>query len=580
MTLIKKLNYIFDKKQKWHIFILFFVISGSAMLELLGVSIIMPFVSVITNPELLVGDNVYGIIYKKVGFRNESQFVIAMALCLIGVYVIKNAYAIVMYDLQYKFTYNNQRRLALRLVNCYMNQTYLFHLSKNVSELQRNVIDDVSMFFLAVLGVIQLFTEMLISLLLVVYLIFVDKIITCSIIVFLGVFVFTYLKVFRRKSLHWGALNRESNVIRNKWIKQAFEGIKEIKIVNRESFFIDQIDKYYKQFADAVRKQQIISNIPKPIFEAACVTSFMVVVIIEIYRGTNLRTFIPVISAFAIAAFRLLPSFSRITSNINSITYNSPAVNAVYEDLLEANMLVKNTAKYKKNDNIIEFNKDIIISGVSFGYPNTNRSVLDDVSLQIPVNKSVAFIGPSGAGKTTLADLILGILTPNKGEIKVDGVDIGDNMYAWHEHLGYIPQNIYLMDDTIRNNILFGIPKDEADDNLVWEALKNAQLSDFVKSLDDGLDTMIGERGVRLSGGQRQRIGIARALYNNPKLLVLDEATSALDNDTETAVMEAIDELKGKKTLIIIAHRLTTIRNCDIVFEIVDGKVNEINHRE
>ena len=332
-----------------------------------------------------------------------------------------------MYYFQFGFTYNYQRSLAVRLTNCYMKQPYVFHLSKNVAELQRNVIDDVTMFFQAVLGIIQFITEILVSLLLVAYLLYIDKSITLAIMIFLLFFAIAYLKLFKNKSVKWGEENRYTNVIRNKWIRQSFEGIKEIKIVNREQFFIDKVDKYYKAFANATKKQQLISNIPRPLFEAACVTAFLSAITIKIAKGVNLNYFLPVISAFAIAAFRLLPSFGRLTTAVNTIAFNYPAVNALYNDLYEADKF-NYKDEHIESDVELSFNHEISANNLTFKYPSSEKTILDNVSLCIPKNKSVAIIGASGSGKTTLVDVILGILQPISGSVMTDGIDIYSNI--------------------------------------------------------------------------------------------------------------------------------------------------------
>ena len=303
--------------------------------------------------------------------------------------------------------------------------------------------------------------------------------------------------------------------------------------------------------------------------ETVCIGGMMSVVILKILRGVNLSYFIPTLSVFVVAAFRMLPSFGRITSFMNMMIFNKPAVEAVYNDVRIMNEL--DELKTVENDNELIFNNKIDISCVAYSYPNTTAEVLKRVDISIKKNESIGFIGPSGQGKTTLADIILGILTPSKGTIEVDGKDITENMTSWHHMLGYIPQTIFLCDDTIRKNVAYGINEEDIDDERVIRALEEAQIKDFVLRLEEGINTEIGERGVRLSGGQRQRIGIARALYNNPEVLILDEATSALDNDTEVAVMDAINRLQGNKTLIIIAHRLSTIENCDKIYRINDG---------
>ena len=316
--------------------------------------------------------------------------------------------------------------------------------------------------------------------------------------------------------------------------------------------------------------------IPKPIMETLCITAVMLAIILKLLNGAEGTRFITTISAFAVAAFRLLPSFNRITNYVSVILFNFPAFEAVYHDLKKIDEISKsNYGIVEKGEEILPLNDCIRMKDVSYKYPSGENFVLKNVNVEIKKNESVALIGPSGAGKTTLADLILGALEPTEGAIYIDETNAFEHLWAWQKNVGYIPQNIYLMDDTIRNNIIYGAETD-IDDERLMRAVEEAQLKEFVETLSEGLDTEIGERGIRLSGGQRQRIGIARALYTNPQVLVLDEATSALDNDTEKAVMEAIDCLAGTKTLIIIAHRLSTVENCDIKYEVKDGGVLRI----
>lgn len=572
MKTIRKIAYIFTKKQKRRFVFVIFIIAGGSILELLGVSAILPFINIISDKSIIHTNQVYSWLYDLFKVESDLQFMIGTAVVLILIYVIKNVYLLFMYNSQYRFTYDNQRWLAKRLVSCYMNQPYLFHLSKNISELQRNIISDVGMFYNAVLAVIQSITELIVCLLISIYLFVIEPTITLGVVSLLSVFALIYLIIVRKKSIFYGKQSRDAYEGMFKWIRQAFEGIKEVKILNRENYFEKRIDEEYDAFSQTTRKSNLLSAIPRPMFESVCVSALLIVISIKLAYGADVQSLIPVLSAFAMAAFRMLPSFGRLASYFNAISYNKSAINAVYEDLIEAEQLEIDRRELSVSD-IIQFNDSIKIEKLSFGYPNTDKLVLNHVTLSIPKNKSVAFVGPSGAGKSTLADLILGILTFNQGHIYVDGQDISENTSGWHRMLGYIPQSIYLMDDSIRNNILFGIPEEEADEESIRRALRDAQILDFVNELKDGIHTVIGERGIRVSGGQRQRIGIARALYNNPEVLVLDEATSALDHDTESAVMDAVNGLKGQKTLIIIAHRLSTIENCDIVYEVKDGTV-------
>lgn len=574
MELFRKVNYILNKKQKIRLIILITLIMIGGVMELVGIAAILPFVNVLTKPELIHTKQYYSFFYNLFHLNSDRQFLFIMAITLALVYIIKNVYLIIMYDIQYRFTYNNQRRVANKLMDAYMKQTYLFHVSKNVSELYRNVFVDVNMFFQAVLSALQLFTEIVVCLLLAVYLFIQDKTITVGVIVLLSAFGLLFIKMFRKKSSNLGITSRKKSSDIGKWIRQSFEGIKEIKILNREQFFLKQVDENYAVYADAQRKNSLINVAPRPIFEAVCVSTLMLAVAIKIFRGVAMEYFIPVMSVFAVAAFRLLPSFGRLTAYMNNIQYNKPAVDAVYHDLKEVEQLMRDNQVRNSHKEKVDVTEAIHICDIRFKYPAVDKYVLDGATLDVPKNHSVALVGPSGAGKTTLADIILGVLEPESGHVYADGTDVYEYLYGWHQNLGYIPQAIYLMDDTIRNNILFGIPEGEVNEEAVWRALEDAQLKEFVEELEQGIDTVIGEHGVRLSGGQRQRIGIARALYNDPAILVLDEATSALDNETEAAVMDAINGLQGKKTLIIIAHRLSTIEKCDLKYEVKDGKVS------
>ena len=352
-------------------------------------------------------------------------------------------------------------------------------------------------------------------------------------------------------------------------------------MANRETFFIANYDRSYKDCARAQRQQSVLTYLPKPVMETVCICSLMLAMIIKItVLKSDIASFVTTLSVFAVAAFRMLPSFNKITGYISGMMFNKPAIDAVYKDLMEIEQLMVQKTEEQIDTQKVSLTTAIELKNVSFRYPESDRWILKEANLGIKKNTSVAFIGASGAGKTTAADLILGILQPEEGIITINGTEIKKCMASWHEAIGYIPQTIYLMDDSIRANVAFGIPDSEIDDAAIEKALREAQLDQFVHTLPDGVNTMIGDRGVKLSGGQRQRIGIARALYRNPSVLVLDEATSALDNDTEKEVMEAIDGLHGTRTLIVIAHRLSTIRKCDKIYEVGNGGFIERNKEE
>lgn len=575
MDELKKLNYIFTKKQKREsVYMLILIVIGS-MLELIGVSAIMPLINAIMKPDRILESVACRKIYEFLHLQNASQMIFVLLLMLILIYILKNAYLVFMYKQQYRYIYSNMRALSTKMMQCYLYQPYLFHVEKNSAELLRNINQDTGDFFGTIQALVHLATEGLVVIVLIMYLFVKDRSITMGIGVVMLVMLWMFRKVYKKYLLKTGDTNRYYEAQVTKWVQQAFGGIKEVKVMNKEDFFYHKYDDAYAGRVKSEYTYHTMTSIPKPVIEAACMVGLLGSVAIKIIRGVHPEYFVPTMSIFAVAAYRLLPSFNRITEYLGTITYQKPAIDAIYKDLKEIEDLNKTRGMRERNvdSERLPFRHAITIKDLTFHYPNTHRLVLDHVDMVIDKNTSVAFIGQSGAGKTTLADLILGVLVPSGGCVLADDADIQKHLNEWHRTIGYIPQNIYLMDDTIRANIAFGIPDDQIDEIKLNNAVKRAQLSDVISELPQGLNTMVGERGIRFSGGQRQRIGIARALYNEPDVLVLDEATSALDNETEAAVMESIDALHGEMTLIIIAHRLSTTQNCDHIFEIGKGGV-------
>lgn len=577
MDTIRQLNYIFNRKQKFKILFLIIIITIGAVIELAGVTAILPFIDVAIDPQGIFDSKYLSYAYHLLGAQSTSQFLAFIAIALGLIYVVKNIYLTFMNYCIYRFTYNNQRELANRMLKGYTELPYTFFLETNSTVLMRNIEKDTFTLYDTVLAMMMLLSEGLVMLLLILYLGMTDITITIGTGVILAVFMLFYIKVFSKSLQRRGQQDREAKAGMSKWMLQTFGGIKEIKILEREKFFYKEFDKDCKRYSENHRVYQILSYIPKPIMETVCIAGIMAIVAVQLLTNPSSQTtLVTTLSVFAVAAFRLLPSFNRASGYISRIMFNKSSAMGVYKDLRIIDSVEKKMKESSSTEKIESFEKEISINNISFSYPNTESQVLQDVSFTIPKNKSVAFIGPSGAGKTTMADIILGVLKTTAGTITIDGVDISKDESGWHSKLGYIPQSIYLTDDTIRRNIAFGVMDEDIDEKRLEEALSGAQLKDFVDTLELGMETMVGESGVRLSGGQRQRIGIARALYNNPEILVLDEATSALDGETESAVMSAIDHFAGSKTLIIIAHRLTTIRNCDIVYEVSNGKIRQV----
>lgn len=569
----KKIEYIFSSHDKKMIIVLMILTVIGSVLELLGVTIFLPFVNIIMYPDYVKNNEILNWFYVKGGFSTVKGFEVFLCIVIIGIYITKNVYLIAQKNITYKFSFHLQKTLATKLLNSYMKEPYSFHLKKNVAQLQRALQEDVANFSGFVMQALELAAELGVCFLLGIYLLTVSKTITVVVVGLLVICVLGF--TFGTKQLSKG-LGKDCQIYKAKiyqWINQSLGGIKEIKILGREDYFLDSYNLYYGKYTKALQILRLISMIPKYIVEAVCMTGLVFAIIIKIIFGeADMIHFIPQLTVFATAAFRLLPSVGRINGYVTQMLSYMPSIDLVYNDLKEIEKYKVKEAEETEN-NYCQLNKKIYVDHVSFRYESGNEEILHNVELTVPKGKMVAFIGTSGAGKTTMVDIILGLLEPNQGHVYADGIDIHRNLAVWHKQIGYIPQTIYLADDTIRANIAFGVFENEIDDQAVARAMREAQLDEFVNTLPEGLNTYVGDRGVRLSGGQRQRIGIARALYHNPEILVLDEATSALDNETEAAVMNAIDGLHGMKTLMIIAHRLTTIRNADIIYEVTEGQV-------
>lgn len=574
MDLIKSVFRVFDGKQKRKLLGMAVLILINSAVSLLGVSVLLPFIQAVTTPEQLLENKYVRYFYDAMGMTDSTQLITALALLIIIVYVGKNGFIIFMNNMQYRFSYYGKQDMQNQLMRYYISKDYTFFLNHNSAELMRDINNDPEMFYAAVLNMLQLAAELCTSGVLVIFLIVTDPVITLGVACGMALLVFLFMKKLKRVLSRFGDERRIYNANILQCMQQAFGGIKEIKIANREAYFEREFCKQNGLYTYVIKQNSFLSSIPKPLMEALCIGGLMAAIAVRVNMSVaEPAHFVGVLAVFAGAAFYLLPSANKMSEYLASIIHNGVVIHKIGEQYVNIRDLKIDVEK-KDGYPAMSFEKEIQVEHMTFTYPEVEEPVLKDIQVTIPKNKSVAFIGPSGAGKTTMVDLILGVLKPQQGKITVDGMDISASYRGWHDKIGYIPQTIYMLDDTIRNNIAFG-QTEAIDDNRIWDALKQAQLDEFVKSLDEGLDTMIGEAGVRLSGGQRQRIGIARALYRKPEVLVLDEATSALDTETEAAVMEAIDSLQGKMTMLIIAHRLSTIANCDIVYKVENGTIQE-----
>ncbi|MBQ8587236.1 MAG: ABC transporter ATP-binding protein [Oscillospiraceae bacterium] len=581
MKILKQLCYLFPSKQRWAFFGLFFLQLIETCLDFFGISLILPFVNIIINADSLQGSGWFTLVEGILGTADTRTVLLFITFLLIGIYLFKNLYSLFLMNLRIKFINTNMVKMSVKMIICYMHKPYTFHLQRNTAEIIRNVNGDVNGAFGVISNLFTLVADVLIVVALAIYLFAVDVMLTLGILVALGICSGVYFLVVRTKVRNTGAQSREIAARRYKAVHQALGGIKEVKVMNKESYFSKEFRDIGVESVEIGRRYKLISAIPGRLLETLCMGTILGVLAVKILTGADLASVVPGLSAFAVAAIRLMPKANGINACINHITYHLPSLDALCQDLKESDEEEKarlaELEEKRKQQHKISYGqeKDIFVRDVTFTYPNKNAPVLEHVNLTIRHGQTVGIVGTTGAGKTTLVDLILGLLHPDSGSICYGEQDIQLDYTAWLKHLGYIPQNIYLVDDTIRRNIALGVEDDAIDEKAVWRALEDAQLADFVRSLEEGLDTVIGERGVRISGGQRQRIGIARALYYDPEILFFDEATSSLDNETESALMESVNKLGSQKTMIIVAHRLTTLRGCDKIYKVEDGGVTE-----
>ena len=573
----KQLCYIMTEKQKKQSVLIFILIIGGALFETLGVSAILPFIQSIMEPEELVGKWYIAIIVETLNLKDTYSIVYLCGVFIALVYVIKNIYLFASSRIQSKFRWRFQKNLSTKMLASYMKRPYVYFLDVNSAEIMRTLSTDV----FGVLEILQngfrFFSEFFTVVLIGVFTIFVDTAMALQILLIAGLCFFGITFFFKNRLSKIGMRQRHANAERQKCAYQAINGYKEVQVMQRADCFVEAYEEAYEGQRKLEVAFETISALPERLIETVCIIGLILVVCLRLASGVAVEEFVPKLSVFAVAAFRILPSVSRMTGYLNNVVYYRPTAEAVSEELHaveEYRQIIDKQINQEvegQTDTEYSFLDRVEVRNICWKYPRSDKYVLQDVSITIEKGDSVALIGASGAGKTTLADVIMGLLHPEGGTVSVDGIGIETIPRKWSRLIGYVPQVVFLVDDTIRNNIAFGICREEVDDEMIWSALEQAQLKEFVQNLPNGLDTVVGERGVKFSGGQRQRIAIARALYYNPDILVLDEATSALDNETENAVMESIEALQGHKTLIIVAHRLTTIRKCNKIYEIADG---------
>ena len=541
------------------------------LLETVGLGVIIAFISLMTQPGALNAYPGFEGVMRFFNHPSQLQLVLGGTFALLLLYLVKAAVLMLMSWKRSQFIFNVQSNLSSRLFRGYLEQPWSFHLQKNSAHLVSNVIHEVGFFCMSALQpsmflIAELFVLLGISLTLLIA----EPLGSLVMISVLGSVVWAYNSVLRERISQWGSRRQKYEAYRLQYLQQGLGGIKAAKLLGREEAFNEQFKACNIKFVDAGKRAGVLGDCPRIMLELFAIVSLVCMILVMLAQGKSVEMLAPTVGLFAAAAFRLIPSVNRILTAIQTLRYALPSLDKVSAEM---RLVEENAGAFDSGEAIVPlaYEESVVFEHAHYRYADTDTDMLRDISLRIEKGSAIGFIGKSGAGKSTLMDLLLGLLHPNHGRVLVDGTDIQTNLRGWQTQIGYVPQTIFLTDDTLMRNVAFGLSEDEIDEEAVRRAIQAAQLSDFIHTLPEGLQTKVGERGIRLSGGQRQRIGIARALYHNPSVLVLDEATSALDLATEAEVMKDINRLKGEKTLIIVAHRLSTLENCNWIYRLEEG---------
>lgn len=571
MNTFAKIHALLTPAERRGALVLLALMMVGMLLETLGVGLVIPAITLMMQGDLVAKYPLIASILGFLGKSSQTELIKAAMIGLVGVYFLKNLFLSFLIWKQTHFAFDVQAKLSQRLFTIYLRQPYTFHLQRNSAELVRNVSGEVGIFTGVMTSALLLFTELMVLVGIAVFLLLVEPLGALIVAVVLGGAAWGFHRMTRERISRWGVERQLHDGLRIQHLQQGLGGAKDVKLLGRESDFLAQFHTHNIKSAHAWKLQSTLQSIPRLMFELLAVTGLAILVLSMLSQGRDMTSIVPTLGLFAAAAFRLMPSVNRVLGSVQTLRYSLPVVNTLYEEI----KLISPEPASQKTSNPEVFKNELRLNDVTYHYHVATSPALDGISINIRKGKSVGLIGASGSGKSTLVDVILGLLTPSAGLVEVDGHDIQQGLRQWQDQIGYVPQSIYLTDDTFRRNVAFGLPNEQIDDLAVQRAIKAAQLDEFVSGLPEGLETLVGERGIRLSGGQRQRIGIARALYHDPAVLVLDEATSALDTVTENGVMEAVAALQGSKTIIIVAHRLSTVANCDRLFRLERGRVVE-----
>jgi ABC-type multidrug transport system fused ATPase/permease subunit len=564
---MKKIYELLEPAFRKKALILLFLMFIGIIVELLGLGMILPLLSILSTEDVATAYPQTTPVLDFLGNPTQNKLVFIALGTLVGIYIFKGLFLVFLAWYQTNFAYSLSSHLSSKLLRGYMAKPYSFHLGKNSADLIQNLTGEVSQLTGATSNLFMLITEASAIVGIMILLVAVEPMGALTVILLFGLLAVIFHRLTKKKLLAWGSERQVHDGFRYQYLLQSFGGVKDIMLLGKARYFTNRFQYHNTASFNLNIKYATLQHIPRLWFEVVGVIGLVILMVSLIYQGRPLAAIIPTLAVFVAAAFRIIPSLNRMVAAVQTIKYAEPSINRLHTENLDLKDLGEEVAIEP-----LFFKDRIQLQDVHFNYEGTEDDFLK-VDLSIPVGKTIGFIGKSGSGKSTSVDIILGLLKPVSGKVLVDGIDVHDNIRAWQNQIGYVPQTIYFLDDTLRNNIAFGLNSDDIDESAVLEAVKLAQIEEFVQSLPEGLDTVIGENGVRISGGQRQRIGIARALYHKPTVLVLDEATSALDNATEDGIMNSIAALHGEKTIIIVAHRLRTVAMCDQLFLMEKGKV-------
>tara|TARA_B100000530_G_scaffold236039_1_gene153268 strand:- start:1418 stop:3070 length:1653 start_codon:yes stop_codon:yes gene_type:complete len=541
------------------------------LLETLGIGAILPVLSSLTKSPEVSENFILDVIRDAFNVQTDKSLILMMLFGLFCIYLLKSLFLLFLTFYQAKYIFGIQEKLSYQFFKGYLSENYEFHLSRNSSDLIRNSLSEVTQFTGAISNTLSIFSESLVLLGITVLLLIVEPLATLIVIAAMVLLGSIYLFFTKGKSERWGNERMYHDGKRIQHLQQGLSGIKEVKISGREQNFLEIYSTHNSGSANNNRKQSIIVGLPRIFIEFAAISGIVLFIFIYTSGQKEIQQVVPLLGLFGLAAFRIMPSINRIVSSMQSVRFTLPILHSLHEELIN---IRENPLPSHDESDLFNLSSEIELKNISFSYQDS-KTVLEGIDMIIPAGSCVGLIGESGAGKSTLLDLLLGLNQPSSGEILIDGKRLGDNLRSWQKGIGYVPQDVFLTDDTLKRNIAFGLEEEDIDNEKIASAIKLAKLDSFVEGLPKKENTTVGERGVRISGGQKQRIGIARALYENPSVLVLDEATSSLDSSTEIEVMSSIKELIGTKTIIIVAHRISTMADSDFLYKIEEGKIGK-----